>query len=160
MKKRIFALAAMCCVAQAVAMPLTVPQIQTASAQTTRYDCKDGKSVSVQYTNTRNRQSFAALTVDGRKLLFVNVIAGSGAKYVADQYHVVDQGPASQSLRRNGREGLAAAARRLSGAQEIAASGSIVAVCAPRPAPCCRNDARGPAGATRRTVLQYAAFRH
>nr|WP_309754039.1 MULTISPECIES: MliC family protein [unclassified Caballeronia] len=68
------------------AMPLTVPQIQAASTHTTRYDCRDGKSITVQYTNTRNRQSFAALTVDGRKLLFVNVIAGSGAKYAADQY--------------------------------------------------------------------------
>ncbi|WP_409014928.1 MliC family protein [Caballeronia sp. LP006] len=75
------------------AMPLTVPQIQTASTQTTRYDCKDGKSVSVQYTNARNHQSFAALTVDGRKLLFVNVIAGSGAKYVADQYTWWTKGP-------------------------------------------------------------------
>ncbi|WP_244813874.1 MliC family protein [Caballeronia sp. Lep1P3] len=77
----------------AVAMPLTVPQVQTASTQTTRYDCKDGKTVSVQYTNTRNRQSFAALTVDGRKLLFVNVIAGSGARYVADQYTWWTKGP-------------------------------------------------------------------
>jgi membrane-bound inhibitor of C-type lysozyme len=77
----------------AQAMPLTVPQIQTASKQTTRYVCKDGKSVSVQYTNTRNQQSFAALTVDGRKLLFVSVIAGSGAKYVADQYTWWTKGP-------------------------------------------------------------------
>jgi membrane-bound inhibitor of C-type lysozyme len=77
----------------ASAMPLTIPQIQTASAQTTRYDCKDGKNISVQYTNTRNRQSFAALTVDGRKLLFVNVNAGSGAKYVADQYTWWTKGP-------------------------------------------------------------------
>jgi membrane-bound inhibitor of C-type lysozyme len=75
------------------AMPLTVPQIQTASAQTTRYDCKGGKSVSVQYTNTRNHQSFAALTVDGRKLLFVHVISGSGARYVADQYTWWTKGP-------------------------------------------------------------------
>lgn len=73
-------------VQSARAMPLTVPQIQTASTQSTRYDCRDGKSITVQYTTTRNRQSFAALTVDGRKLLFVNVIAGSGAKYAADQY--------------------------------------------------------------------------
>ncbi|BAN22674.1 MliC family protein [Caballeronia insecticola] len=77
----------------AFAMPLTVPQIQTASTQTTRYDCKGGKSVTVLYTNTRNHQSFAALTVDGRKLLFVNVIAGSGAKYVADQYTWWTKGP-------------------------------------------------------------------
>ncbi|WP_409219256.1 MliC family protein [Caballeronia sp. INSB1] len=86
MKKPIALTFALLVTQSAFAMPLTVPQIQTASTQTTRYDCKDGKSVSVQYTNTRNRQSFAALTVDGRKLLFVNVVAGSGARYVADQY--------------------------------------------------------------------------
>jgi membrane-bound inhibitor of C-type lysozyme len=80
-------------VQSARAMPLTVPQIQTASTQSTRYDCRDGKSVTVQYTTTRNRQSFAALTVDGRKLLFVNVIAGSGAKYAADQYVWWTKGP-------------------------------------------------------------------
>jgi membrane-bound inhibitor of C-type lysozyme len=94
MMKKLFALMLASLGAHAVlAMPLTVPQIQTASTQTTRYDCKDGKSVSVQYTNTRNRQSFAALTVDGRKLLFVNVIAGSGARYVADQYTWWTKGP-------------------------------------------------------------------
>ncbi|CAL8474592.1 MliC family protein [Caballeronia sp. S22] len=93
MKKTIALMLASLVAQSALAMPLTVPQIQTASTQTTRYDCKDGKSVSVQYTNTRNRQSFAALTVDGRKLLFVNVIAGSGAKYVADQYTWWTKGP-------------------------------------------------------------------
>ncbi|MDR5756567.1 MliC family protein [Caballeronia sp. LZ035] len=77
----------------AQAMPLTVPQIQTQSAQTVRYNCKDGKTVSVQYTNARNHQSFAALTVDGRKLLFVRVIAASGVRYVADQYTWWTKGP-------------------------------------------------------------------
>ncbi|KND59780.1 Formate dehydrogenase -O, gamma subunit [Candidatus Burkholderia verschuerenii] len=98
MKRILTASAAVACVASAAAhtafaMPLTVPQIQTASKETTTYDCKGGKSVSVQYTNTRNHQSFAALTVDERKLLSVNVIAGSGAKYVADQYTWWTKGP-------------------------------------------------------------------
>jgi membrane-bound inhibitor of C-type lysozyme len=77
----------------ASAMPLTVPQIQEGSSQTVKYDCKDGKSVSVRYTNTKNRQSFALLTVDGRKLLFVNVMSGSGSRYVADQYTWWTKGP-------------------------------------------------------------------
>jgi membrane-bound inhibitor of C-type lysozyme len=93
MKRMLFAALASAMTHAALAMPLTVPQIQTASTQTTRYDCKDGKSVSVQYTNTRNHQSFAALTVDGRKLLFVNVMAGSGARYVADRYVWWTKGP-------------------------------------------------------------------
>ncbi|MDR5738812.1 MULTISPECIES: MliC family protein [unclassified Caballeronia] len=87
-----FTMAAMA-MQSAFAMPLTVPQIQAESTQATRYDCKDGKTVSVQYTNTRNRQSFAALTVDGRKLLFVSVMAGSGARYVADRFVWWTKGP-------------------------------------------------------------------
>jgi membrane-bound inhibitor of C-type lysozyme len=75
------------------AMPLTVPQIQTVSSVSTRYDCKDGKRIAVQYTNARNGQSFAALTVDGRKLLFVNVVSGSGARYAADRYIWWTRGP-------------------------------------------------------------------
>ena len=93
MKKLLAFIFASLAVQAAFAMPLTIPQIQTATTQKTRYDCKDGKSVSVEYTNTRNHQSFAALTVDGRKLLFVNVIAGSGARYVADRYTWWTKGP-------------------------------------------------------------------
>lgn len=44
------------------------------------------QTLSVRYVNTKNKQSFALLTVDGRKLLFVNVMSGSGARYVAEQY--------------------------------------------------------------------------
>ncbi len=47
MKKPIAIMLALLGAQAALAMPLTVPQIQTASTQTTRYDCKDGKSVSV-----------------------------------------------------------------------------------------------------------------
>jgi len=75
------------------AMPLAVPQIQEASSETVKYDCKDGKSVTVRYTNTKNQQSFALLTVDGRKLLFVNVMSGSGARYVAEEYTWWTKGP-------------------------------------------------------------------
>lgn len=77
----------------AVAMPLTVPQIQTATTNTLRYECHGGSALTVQYMNTKNKQSFALLTVDGRKLLFVNVLAGSGAKYVGDHYTWWTKGP-------------------------------------------------------------------
>jgi len=77
----------------AVAMPLTVPQIQTATTNTLRYECHGGSTLTVQYMNTKNKQSFALLTVDGRKMLFVNVLAGSGAKYVGDHYTWWTKGP-------------------------------------------------------------------
>lgn len=77
----------------AVAMPLTVPQIQTATTNTLRYECRGGGTLTVQYMNTKNKQSFALLTVDGRKMLFVNVLAASGAKYVGDHYTWWTKGP-------------------------------------------------------------------
>jgi membrane-bound inhibitor of C-type lysozyme len=77
----------------AFAMPLTVPQIQTATTNTLRYKCSSGNSLTVQYMNTKNKQSFALLTVNGRKMLFVNVLAASGAKYVGDHYTWWTKGP-------------------------------------------------------------------
>ena len=77
----------------AFAMPLTVPQIQTATTNTLRYKCSSGNSLTVQYMNTKNQQSFALLSVDGRKMLFVNVLAASGAKYVGDHYTWWTKGP-------------------------------------------------------------------
>lgn len=76
-----------------VAMPLTVAPIQVATTNALRYACKGGKTLNVEYMNTKNKQSFALLTVEGRKLLFVNVLAGSGAKYVADHYTWWTKGP-------------------------------------------------------------------
>src|SRR5229473_236453 len=49
--------------------------------------------LTVQYMNTKNKQSFALLTVNGRKMLFVNVLAASGAKYVGDHYTWWTKGP-------------------------------------------------------------------
>jgi membrane-bound inhibitor of C-type lysozyme len=77
----------------AFAMPLTVPQIQTATTNTLRYQCRGGNALTVQYMNTKNKQSFALLTVDGRKMLFVNVLAASGVKYVGDHYTWWTKGP-------------------------------------------------------------------
>ena len=77
----------------AFAMPLTVPQIQTATTNTIRYKCSGGNALTVQYMNTKNKQSFALLTVDDRKMLFVNVLAASGAKYVGDRFTWWTKGP-------------------------------------------------------------------
>ncbi|WP_438395909.1 MliC family protein [Caballeronia sp. DA-9] len=87
------ALCAVCATHAAFSMPLTVPQVQTATTNTLRYKCSGGKALTVQYMNTKNKQSFALLTVDGRKMLFVNVLAASGAKYVGDHYTWWTKGP-------------------------------------------------------------------
>jgi membrane-bound inhibitor of C-type lysozyme len=78
---------------QAFAVPLTVPPIQVSTTNTIRYVCHGGKVLSVHYMNTKNAQSFALLSVAGRRLLFVNVLSGSGAKYVADHYTWWTKGP-------------------------------------------------------------------
>jgi membrane-bound inhibitor of C-type lysozyme len=95
-KSLVVTLGTMCLMSatQAVfAMPLTIPQIQTATTNTLRYQCRGGTALTVQYLNTKNKQSFALLTVDGRKMLFVNVLAASGAKYVGDHYTWWTKGP-------------------------------------------------------------------
>jgi len=96
-RRRIAATFGVLCLASvahvAFAMPLTVPQIQTATTNTLRYKCNGGRVLTVQYMNTKNKQSFALLTVDSRKMLFVNVLAASGAKYVGDHYTWWTKGP-------------------------------------------------------------------
>jgi membrane-bound inhibitor of C-type lysozyme len=77
----------------AFAAPLTVPQVQISSINTLRYVCSGRKVLTVQYMNTKNKQSFALLTIEGRKVLFVNVLSGSGAKYVGDHYTWWTKGP-------------------------------------------------------------------
>jgi membrane-bound inhibitor of C-type lysozyme len=77
----------------ASAAPLSVPQIQVMTRNTIRYVCDGGQSLTVRYVNTRNEQSFALLPVQGKNLLFVNVQAGSGAKYSASHYTWWTKGP-------------------------------------------------------------------
>jgi membrane-bound inhibitor of C-type lysozyme len=89
----IFGVAGLLLMSQATfAVPLTAPQIQVSTTNTIRYVCH-GKVLIVRYTNTKNGQSFALLSVADRRLLFVNVLSGSGAKYVADHYTWWTKGP-------------------------------------------------------------------
>jgi membrane-bound inhibitor of C-type lysozyme len=91
---KIFGIAGLLLTSQAtLAVPLTAPQIQVSTTNTIRYVCRGGKVLSVRYTNTKNGQSFALLSVADRRLLFVNVLSGSGARYVADHYTWWTKGP-------------------------------------------------------------------
>ncbi|WP_321914717.1 MliC family protein [Paraburkholderia sp. J11-2] len=75
------------------AAPLEVRDIQVQSRHTFSYTCANGKSFKVTYLNAANGQSFALVPVEGRKLLFVGVIAASGVKYVAERYTWWTKGP-------------------------------------------------------------------
>ena len=77
----------------ASAAALEVRDIQVQTRHTFSYTCADGKTFKVTYLNAANGQSFALVPVDGRKLLFVGVIAASGVKYVADRYTWWTKGP-------------------------------------------------------------------
>jgi len=77
----------------AAAKSLTVPQIQVWTQNTIRYQCDGRKSLTVHYSNAKNEQSFALLNVKDRDMLFVNVSAASGSKYVAGQYSWWTKGP-------------------------------------------------------------------
>ena len=66
---------------------LSIP-LQTgadSSIVSTRYSCDGGEAFPVQYINT-DTNNLALLPVDGEDRVFVNVISGSGARYVSGQY--------------------------------------------------------------------------
>lgn len=77
----------------AAAAGLSIPQIQVWTRNTIRYSCDHGRQITVHYSNAKNEQSFALLPVKDRNMLFVNVSAASGAKYVAGQYSWWTKGP-------------------------------------------------------------------
>jgi membrane-bound inhibitor of C-type lysozyme len=94
MRKMAAAIATLAIVAgHAAAAPFAVPQIQIATSNALRYACRGGKSLDVTYLNTKNKQSFAVLRVQGRMLVLVNVLSASGAKYVADRFTWWTKGP-------------------------------------------------------------------
>ncbi|QGZ60977.1 MliC family protein [Paraburkholderia acidisoli] len=72
---------------------LEVPGIKVQTRHTFSYTCASGANFKVTYFNAANGQSFALVPVDGRKLLFVGVIAASGVRYVADRYTWWTKGP-------------------------------------------------------------------
>ncbi len=74
-------------------LPLTFPSLKVASRSVVTYRCADGRELGVAYMNTDNQQSFAVIRLDGRHLVFVNVLSGSGARYTADKYVWWSKGP-------------------------------------------------------------------
>ncbi len=63
-----------------VALPLDGATLTTAA-----YSCNGGEPFQVRYLNA-GPNSLALIPIDGEERIFVNVISGSGARYVAAQY--------------------------------------------------------------------------
>ncbi len=57
-----------------------------------RYACQDGKSLTVKYM-TVGDTPLASIVLDGKTLVFANVLSGSGARYASGRYVWWTQGP-------------------------------------------------------------------
>lgn len=57
-----------------------------------RYTCEGGKTLPVKYM-TVGETPLAAMTLDGKTLVFANVISASGARYASGQYVWWTKGP-------------------------------------------------------------------
>lgn len=79
--------------ARAADNSLDVREIKVRARHTFSYTCANGSTFKVSYFNAANGQSFALVPVEGRKMLFVGVIAASGVRYVADRYTWWTKGP-------------------------------------------------------------------
>jgi membrane-bound inhibitor of C-type lysozyme len=70
----------------ALAGALSVPDVPVDSSLLRNYQCQGGQSLKVTYYNKQGGQSFALLSVKGKPMLFVDMLAGSGVRYVAGPY--------------------------------------------------------------------------
>jgi membrane-bound inhibitor of C-type lysozyme len=66
-------------------MSLTLPLGPDATVAVEKYRCDDGRDVQVQYINA-GPNSLAMISPEGQDLIFVNVISGSGARYVSGMW--------------------------------------------------------------------------
>ncbi|CAH0442019.1 MliC family protein [Ralstonia pseudosolanacearum] len=57
-----------------------------------RYACRDGKSLTVKYM-TVGDTPLATIVLDGKTLVFANVVSGSGARYASGRYVWWTKGP-------------------------------------------------------------------
>lgn len=57
----------------------------TSGLTSATYSCDGGEPFTVQYVNA-GANALAVLPLDGEERIFVNVVSGSGARYVSGQY--------------------------------------------------------------------------
>jgi membrane-bound inhibitor of C-type lysozyme len=83
---------------------LSFPDVVVANKQVRAYQCDRTKRISVLYINATDGDSFAYLSVDGARHVFVTVMSGSGAKYASGPYVWWTKGPLG-NLTREGDSG-------------------------------------------------------
>jgi membrane-bound inhibitor of C-type lysozyme len=67
--------------------------LRTQKPRTQKYTCATGRILNVTYLSAANGQSFAVVPVNGKDMLFVNTISGSGVRYQAGSYTWWTKGP-------------------------------------------------------------------
>jgi membrane-bound inhibitor of C-type lysozyme len=67
--------------------------LRTQKPHTQKYTCARGRTLNVTYLSATNGQSFAVVPVNGKQMLFVNTISGSGVRYQASSYTWWTKGP-------------------------------------------------------------------
>lgn len=66
-------------------LSIPLPLTEESSIVPVEYSCTDGETLQVSYVNAGENR-LAILPVDGVERVFVNVVSGSGARYVAGEY--------------------------------------------------------------------------
>lgn len=88
------------CIALAIPGSMTAPAaiareptagIRFDKPVTVRYRCDDGKALTVRYFNSPDTQ-LAAMQLEGKPVLFVNVLSGSGARYAHGRHLWITKG--------------------------------------------------------------------
>jgi membrane-bound inhibitor of C-type lysozyme len=101
-RRSISAMAAPAALALVVVLPhgaahaATTPRfgdLRTQKPHTQKYTCARGRTLNVTYLSATNGQSFAVVPVNGKQMLFVNTISGSGVRYQASSYTWWTKGP-------------------------------------------------------------------
>ncbi|MDQ7979334.1 MliC family protein [Paraburkholderia sp. SARCC-3016] len=67
--------------------------LRTEKPRMQKYTCATGRILHVTYLSASNGQSFAVVPVNGRDMLFVSTISGSGVRYQAGSYTWWTKGP-------------------------------------------------------------------
>ena len=84
------------CMASALLATGCVHQNQTTPPETTRYLCSDNNVYTVSTRIDQNQAELLTLTLpNGQNVTLVNVVAGSGAKYVGSIYEWWSKGNAA-----------------------------------------------------------------
>ncbi|WP_378947049.1 MliC family protein [Paracoccus sp. R86501] len=73
------------CGAAHAQMALTLPLPSDATVTATQYQCDGGRDLAVRYVNA-GANRLAVIPLEGEELLFANVVAASGARYVSGMW--------------------------------------------------------------------------